>query len=183
MANARVKAIPKAAPTAISDDELITMWGLIVEGFAAATDDLRDQICNEFQLADHWFEVLLRLARTPGHALPMSQIANEVSFSSGGFTKLADRLAEAGYVQRTPCPNDRRVTWMELTPTGVQLINVAMAQHAALLRSRIVDRIGLPALRAASEAIGQLRDPSKSNVCGAQIEARAQAKLDTAQNR
>ena len=47
-----------------------------------------------------WAEVLFRLRRTPGEALPSTRLAREVSFSSGGFTELMDRLVAAGLVER-----------------------------------------------------------------------------------
>ena len=39
----------------------------------------------------------------------MSQLADQVALTSGGITRLLDRMTAAGLVQRVPCPTDRRV--------------------------------------------------------------------------
>ena len=64
----------------------------------------------------------------------MSQLAREVSLSSGGFTKLADRLERNGYLVRQACALDRRVTYATLTKKGLDLAEQARTKHVALLR-------------------------------------------------
>jgi DNA-binding MarR family transcriptional regulator len=132
----------------VNDGELITNWGLVVEGFVTTQRELQRDI-EDASLPMVWFEVLLRLVRSPGHRLPMTQLAEEVSFSSGGFTKLADRIAEAGLVERIGCDADRRVTWMTLTPTGEQLIAEVQARHVESLRRVVLSVLG-------EESLGQL---------------------------
>ncbi|MDO0934891.1 MarR family transcriptional regulator [Streptomyces sp. DG2A-72] len=38
----------------------------------------------------------------------MTDLAEAVPFSSGGFTRLADRMAKEGLIRRGPDPADRR---------------------------------------------------------------------------
>jgi DNA-binding MarR family transcriptional regulator len=66
-------------------------------------------------LADH--EALLNLehARQPPR---MSDIAQSLTLSAGGTTKVIDRLEALGYVARSPDPADRRATVVEITPEG-----------------------------------------------------------------
>jgi DNA-binding MarR family transcriptional regulator len=142
---------------AVDDGEVVTNWGLVVEGFASAQRVIQADL-EQSNLQPIWFEVLLRLVRTPGHRLPMTQLAEEVSFSSGGFTKLADRIAEAGYVERVGCPGDRRVTWMTLTPTGEAVINAALEQHVACLRATVLGVLGEGALAKLGGSMRKLRD-------------------------
>ncbi len=100
----------------ITDEDLITCWGLFHEALSETTPLLLQGIapCGK-DMSGPWFEVLLRLQRSPHHRLPMSQLAREVSLSSGGFTKLADRLERNGYLVRQACALDRRVTYATLT--------------------------------------------------------------------
>ncbi|MGZ8734907.1 MAG: MarR family winged helix-turn-helix transcriptional regulator, partial [Acidimicrobiia bacterium] len=46
----------------------------------------------------------------------MSELACQLGLTSGGATRLVDRVVEAGLVVRTSCPSDRRVQWVVLTP-------------------------------------------------------------------
>jgi DNA-binding MarR family transcriptional regulator len=84
---------------------------------------------------DTWFEVLLRLGRTPGHRLRMTDLAESVSFSSGGFTRLADRMAKEGLIRREPDPSDRRAALAVLTDKGGEALDLALAVHVAHLRT------------------------------------------------
>ncbi len=141
----------------MNDGDVITSWGLVVEGFHAVQRLLEADL-NATELPPVWFEVLLRLVRTPGHRLPMTQLADEVSFSSGGFTKLADRIAEAGYVERVACPGDRRVTWMTLTDEGNKVITTALERHVVCLRGAVADVLGEQRLVELGELMRALRD-------------------------
>ncbi|MDQ6848888.1 MAG: MarR family transcriptional regulator [Actinomycetota bacterium] len=44
--------------------------------------------------------MLHSLLRAEDHRSPMSALAREVSMTSGGFTKLADRMARGGLIDR-----------------------------------------------------------------------------------
>jgi hypothetical protein len=91
---------------------------VLVEGYSRVTARLQQDLQEECGLPPTWFEVLLRLARTPGGRLRMTELAGQVSFTSGGFTRLADRLEAAGYLQREPCPTDRRAAFAVITAEG-----------------------------------------------------------------
>jgi MarR family transcriptional regulator, organic hydroperoxide resistance regulator len=82
----------------------------------------------------------LRLQRDSGLPLvlvePMSVIASrsacrvydlamELGVSSGGASKLVDRLEARGYCRRRPNPGDRRSSLLELTPAGAALLATA----------------------------------------------------------
>ena len=49
--------------------------------------------------------------------------------TSGGMTAAIDRLERKGFVGRSPNPNDRRGSLVGLTPTGIEVIDRAMAVH------------------------------------------------------
>jgi DNA-binding MarR family transcriptional regulator len=140
----------------MEDDEVITNWGLVVEAFAAVGKRVTE--LDDSELSPPFFEVLLRLVRTPGHRLTMSQLAHEITFSTGGFTKLADRMESAGLVGRVACPNDRRVTWMTLTPAGETAIGEVLPRHIASLRATVLGVLGEEGLRDVGHHMRTLRD-------------------------
>ena len=131
----------------LADHELITAWGHVVEAYALVTREMRADLASSTGWPETWFEVLLRLSRSPDGRLPMTVLAEQVSFSSGGFTKLADRLVEAGLVERHPCPSDRRVTWIGLSDEGRRAIAEASSNHVRLLRDQLVDALGTSGVR------------------------------------
>ena len=54
--------------------------------------------------------------------LPVNTIGRQVMLTSGSISTAIDRLEDKGLVRRQACPNDRRVTYVTLTPTGRTLI-------------------------------------------------------------
>jgi DNA-binding MarR family transcriptional regulator len=142
----------------VQDDDLITNWGLLVEGYSRAMHVLEGSVDDTNGLGPTWFGVLLRLERTPDHRLPMTQLAREVELTSGGFTKVADKLAEAGFTRRVACQHDRRVTWMELTDEGLRTAQLAKAQHARTLRKMVEEHLGIDELVEISRHMRKLRD-------------------------
>jgi DNA-binding MarR family transcriptional regulator len=133
-------------------DDRITLWGLLLEVHAGIGRQLRRELRAEIDLPDAWFEVLLRVGRTPGQAVRMTDLANMVLFSSGGFTKLADRMEQAGLIRREPCPEDRRATFAVLTPKGRQVLDRALAVHLPGLQRYLCDPLD-PQQRRELEAI------------------------------
>jgi DNA-binding MarR family transcriptional regulator len=146
-----------ARPAAPTDAQLVEWWGLVVEG-VTATSRLIEVDVARFDVPITWFEVLLRLRRSPGNRLGASRLATEVSFSSGGLTKLIDRMVTAGLVERAPCVADRRVVWVSLTASGRQLIDDATRSHAALLRTRVLEVLGTAAFEQLAAVGRTLRD-------------------------
>ena len=120
-------------------DDRITLWGLLLEVQAGIGRRLERELRAEIDIPDAWFEVLLRIGRTPRQAVRMTDLANQVLFSSGGFTKLADRMEQAGLIRREPCPDDRRAIFAVLTPEGRQVLDRALAVHLPGLQRYLCD--------------------------------------------
>ena len=64
------------------------------------------------------FEVLLILGRAGEPGLSMRSLAQEQVLTTGGATRLVDRMEAAGLVERTEAPGDRRGRLVRLTPAG-----------------------------------------------------------------
>jgi MarR family 2-MHQ and catechol resistance regulon transcriptional repressor len=117
-----------------ADDRLVTTFGRLVEAHATLgrrTGRSLEQRCG---IPTAWFEVLLRIARADGAQVSMGGLAQQVALTSGGITRLLDRMVEAGLVQRLPCPTDRRVQFAALTDQGRSKLDEALLVHSADLR-------------------------------------------------
>ena len=90
------------APTADEND--LTTVGLFFETHAGLTRELGRRLERETRLSVQWFEVLLRLFRTPGHRLRMSDLAAQTTLTPSGLSRAVDRLERAGLVTRETCP-------------------------------------------------------------------------------
>src|ERR1700753_1265041 len=92
---------PGQAPAA---GELLDAWASVMAGYTHVTRVLTEKIEQETSLPAPSFFVLLWLLRSGQAAVSLSTLARQVAFSSGGFTKVADRLEDAGLIQRQPPP-------------------------------------------------------------------------------
>jgi len=63
-------------------------------------------------------EVLYRLSLAPAGRVRMAELAELILTSKSGTSRLIDRMARAGLVERTSSPSDRRLVFAELTPAG-----------------------------------------------------------------
>jgi len=66
-------------------------------------------------------DLLLAVAHAPDGRVPLSSLAAATNVTSGGVTRIVDRLQGRGLVRRVPHPTDRRSALVELTPTGSEL--------------------------------------------------------------
>jgi DNA-binding MarR family transcriptional regulator len=87
---------------------------------------------DTFNLTINEFNTLnaLRRAGHP-HRLSPKDVGVSLLFSSGGLTKLLERLEGRGLVAREPNPDDGRGVLVLLTPAGKRLQEEAMAAHQA----------------------------------------------------
>ena len=69
------------------------------------------------------------------------ELATELGISSGGASKLVDRLEARGHCRRHPNPGDRRSSLLKLTPAGTALLAAAQrivdAELGDMLGSRL----------------------------------------------
>ncbi len=83
------------------------------------------------------FEFLIVLDMLLGegaHAVPASELSNQMQITPAGVTHLINPLEEAGYIERLPDPNDRRVVLVGLTPKGKELAEILLLEaHDSLV--------------------------------------------------
>ncbi|SEF35621.1 DNA-binding transcriptional regulator, MarR family [Amycolatopsis pretoriensis] len=75
------------------------------------------------------YEVLLIVGRTGQDGLTMRSIAQEQVLTTGGATRLVDRMSALGLVTRTPSPRDGRVQLVRLTELGEETTVRASRVH------------------------------------------------------
>ena len=78
---------------------------------------------REFDLPLTHFEPMSVMDRRP--TCRVYDIATELGITTGGTSKLVDRIEAAGYCRRLPNPEDRRSSLLELTPEGRRLFAAA----------------------------------------------------------
>jgi DNA-binding MarR family transcriptional regulator len=127
-----VSAVPRttnvvaACPSA---DGRLVLFGLLLETNARLERQLGAALEDSIGLPLPWFEVLLRVKRADGGYLSMSSLAAQTVYSSGGTTRLIDRIEAQGLVERAACPSDRRSVHVRLTASGEETLAKAIEVH------------------------------------------------------
>lgn len=87
------------------------------------------------------YSVLALLGRAGRQGMRMSDLAKQRLMSTGGFTRLADRLERRGLIARNQAVEDKRGFVAVLTPKGRALLRKAWSQQHADLRRLFFDRL------------------------------------------
>ncbi len=133
--------IEQFVPPCGIDDPRIHTFGLLLEAHAQLTRQLDADLHASDDISLQTFEVLLRISRAAEGRITMSALAGGVALTTGGVTRLADRLEKDGLVQRVSCPSDRRVVYLALTDLGGRTLATALAHHLESLERRVASRI------------------------------------------
>jgi DNA-binding MarR family transcriptional regulator len=123
------------APISSADDALISTFGRLAEVQSRLERRLGGDLEARCGLPHAWFEVLIRLSRSADGQLTMGALAEQVTLTTGGVTRLVDRMETAGLVERLPCRTDRRVSYAAITDAGRAKLDDAAGFHAANLRT------------------------------------------------
>jgi MarR family transcriptional regulator, 2-MHQ and catechol-resistance regulon repressor len=113
------------------DDQRLTTVGLLFEASAGLRRLFGRQLERDRALPSQSMDVLVRLARTPGDRLRMSDLAAQASLTPSGLTRAIDRLQHQGLVTRQTCPEDRRGAFAVLTDQGRDLMARVIPEHLA----------------------------------------------------
>jgi MarR family transcriptional regulator, 2-MHQ and catechol-resistance regulon repressor len=117
-----------ATEQGIFDDPRLTAMGLFAETYTGIQDKIMPTIAAAgLSMTD--FDVLLRLARSAGGRLRMTDLATQTALSTSGITRVVDRLDKRGLATRESCPSDRRGSFAVLTGAGRELLAGVVGEH------------------------------------------------------
>jgi DNA-binding MarR family transcriptional regulator len=91
------------------------------------------------------------------------ELATELGISSGGASKLIDRLEAHGHCRRYPNPGDRRSSLLKLTPAGAALLAAAARIVDAELEDMLGSRLSSVEIDQLAAMLHDLRTAMPSN--------------------
>jgi DNA-binding MarR family transcriptional regulator len=97
-----------------------------------------------------WYDVLLELSRQEG--LRPFELEHQVLLAQYSLSRLLDRLQVAGFVERRPCPDDKRGQIIAITPAGRDLQKRMWPTY----RAAIARHVGAKLNEAEAETLGRL---------------------------
>ena len=108
--------------------ERLRAWRLYFESALALNDLLDAELQRDAGIPQRWYDALVHLEETPD-GLRMNELADRILYSKSGFTRVVDRMEEAGLLRRVRPEDDRRSILVVLTDQGRDTLERARRHH------------------------------------------------------
>jgi DNA-binding MarR family transcriptional regulator len=122
-----------ASPVSVTSDRVVSAWRELSACHAATCAALEHELGERHGIGVSDFEVLARLAEADEHKYRAQDLANAVHLSQSALSRLVDRLARGGLVERFTCDMDRRGIFVQLTAAGQARYDEAAPTHREVL--------------------------------------------------
>ena len=108
--------------------ERLRGWRLFFESAIALGDVLDAELEQAVGISQRWYDVLVHLEESPD-GIPMNALAERILYSKSGFTRVVDRMEQAGLVRRVRPEHDRRSILVAPTDKGTETMEEARRYH------------------------------------------------------
>jgi DNA-binding MarR family transcriptional regulator len=119
----------------------LSAWRAVLGSHASVVARVEDALAEADLPPLAWYDVLWALRRAPGRRVRMAELADSLTLSRGGLTKLADRLEAAGLLHREPAKDDGRGLYAVLTEAGNDMLRRMWPVYSRVLRETFVEAI------------------------------------------
>jgi DNA-binding MarR family transcriptional regulator len=137
--------------------EALRAWRLFFESALALLDVLGAELEQETGIPMRWYDVLVQLEETP-EGIPMNSLADRILYSKSGFTRVVDRMEEAGLVRRVRPDHDRRSILVVLTPKGDDVKEQARRYHRDGIARHFADHLSEGDVKAVTRALQKVSE-------------------------
>lgn len=121
-------------------DERIGFYGLMHEAHGRLERVFAATLEERVGIANNVHEVLLRLARSRQHRLKVTELGEALDVTTGGATRLVNRVVALGLATKRASTSDKRVQWVELTDLGRDVVERATRLHLEDLERELYAR-------------------------------------------
>jgi DNA-binding MarR family transcriptional regulator len=104
------------------------------------------------------YDVLLKLQQAAPEGLRMSELSSRLLMSSGGTTRLADRLERRRLVKRSRFEDDRRGFVITITPLGRTALSSASSVHLGDVRELFLSHLSEAELKVLASVWERLQE-------------------------
>ena len=137
------------------DPDLGVLFGDLIRLETELWDLVEARLRRDHDLALSWFEPMQVIDRTPG--CRVIDIAEALSITIGGTSKLVDRIQNAGWCERSPNPDDGRSSTIRLTRAGRRLLTAARRTFTDEVGIRLGEPLSTTELQRFAATVRKLR--------------------------
>jgi DNA-binding MarR family transcriptional regulator len=135
--------------------ERLHAWRLFFESALALLDVLDAELERAVGITQRWYDVLVHLEESP-QGIPMNELAERILYSKSGFTRVVDRMEEAGLVQRLRLEHNRRTIPIVLTDKGTQTLEHARRHHRDGIQRHFAQHLTNTDIKALTHALEKI---------------------------
>jgi DNA-binding MarR family transcriptional regulator len=136
----RKRPSPAGEPDPFSDHEL-RAWRSLLRLYSTVMRRVDRELERAHRLGNTEYGVLVVLVNAPERSLRLGELAACNMASAGGMSRIVDRLAALGLVERRPAPDDRRGAVVQLTDRGVAMLRELQVTHHRVARELFLGRL------------------------------------------
>jgi len=144
----------KDRPSSPSQERL-RAWRLYFESALALTDVLDAELERDAGIPMRWYDTLVHLEEAPD-GIRMNELAERILYSKSGFTRVVDRMEEAGLVRRVRPERDRRSILVMLTDQGRSTMGRARRHHRRTIEQHFARHLTDADIKALTRALEKL---------------------------
>src|SRR4051812_49272020 len=123
-------------------DVRLAPWRAFVRAQAQVSRRMDEDLRAEHGLSLQEYVALLFLAEAPERRLRMGRLADSLTLSKSGATRLIDRLVDDGLVARVSCSSDLRGAEAALTEAGLDRLRKAAPTHLRGIAEYFLSGVG-----------------------------------------
>ena len=142
---------PETRPKPFDPSEA-AFWRSLMRALVVVPRVLDEDLDGVERLSVNQYTILMFLSEAPGRQLRIGDLAETTSLTISGITRLVNRLAVEGLVERRRCEDDGRGFYAVLTQRGFERLERAYPTHLASARRQVMDHLAGFDLDALAEA-------------------------------
>lgn len=119
----------------------LSAWRAVLNAHASVVGRVEEALASAGLPPLAWYDVLWAVRREPGKQVRMAELADGLTLSRGGVTKLVDRLESAGLLRRERAEDDGRGFYAALTADGDKMLRRMWPVYARALQETFVDAL------------------------------------------
>ena len=119
------------------DDAQQSAWRRLITVVELLPGALDSQLRRDAELSHFDYFTLAMLSEAPERTLRMTALAELTHSTLPRLSHVVSRLEERGYVERAPCPGDRRATNATLTAAGWEKVVASAPGHVGAVRELV----------------------------------------------
>lgn len=120
-------------------DEQQRAWVKFIAVVELLPGVLDSQLQRDADLTHFEYFTLAMLSEAPNRVFRMTELASATNSTLPRLSHVVSRLEKRGYIERMPCPDDRRATNAQLTDAGWEKVVATAPGHVGTVRENVID--------------------------------------------